>query len=189
MNVHRYNGYALSTYPSVYSIHSKSVAPHWLKQSYVFIWYHGNVLRSLAQNEFTYFLRPTPSTAEEMWSASSDARIMLQVFYYSLTSMRSSHNSLLWRSGERKFLILGCMGTNMLAESVPSQRMGYRYHLHGHVEVKYIHNLSETATHVLVLGLWIPPDVRSPGRLNFMPSRLTSVGPHCRTCLWTKWRL
>jgi len=31
-------------------------------------------LRSLAQNEFTYFLLPTPSTAEEMWSASSDAR-------------------------------------------------------------------------------------------------------------------
>jgi hypothetical protein len=38
------------------------------------MWDHGNVVRSLAQNEFTYILLPTP-TAEEMWSASSDARL------------------------------------------------------------------------------------------------------------------
>jgi len=74
MNVQTLKGYAQSIYPSVYRIHSKSIAPHWLEQSYFFVWDHGNVLRSLAQNEFTYFLLPTPSTAEEMWSASSDAR-------------------------------------------------------------------------------------------------------------------
>lgn len=39
------------------------------------MWDHGNVVRSLAQNEFTYILLPTPSTAEEMWSASSDVRL------------------------------------------------------------------------------------------------------------------
>ena len=67
----------------------------------------------------------------------------------------------------------------MLAESVPSQRMGYRYHLHGHVKVKYIHNLSETATHVLVLGCMNPA-----GRQVARRTKFYAVTPNiCRSSL------
>lgn len=70
---------------------------------------------------------------------------MLQVFYYSVTSMRRSHYLLVSWSGERKFLILGGVSTNLLTETVPSQRTGYRFHLNEHtyyIKLKYIHNQS-----------------------------------------------